>query len=198
MGNADHHQRGQGGSFRASGLQWQWKGEKEEMSTPVAVRETKNVERIRRAETESIDVLGIRMEWKVNERDTGRQYCLFEMTVPPGAGVPLHHHAEHEAFWVVDGEAEFGRVGSAGPEWFPIASGDTVNVPGWAFHGFRNPGKNNVRILLLCAAGLEQFFREVGLPALPGAALASGPPAPSEIERVFSAGLKIPSYAYPG
>jgi quercetin dioxygenase-like cupin family protein len=168
------------------------------MSDPTAVRETKNVARIRRAETDSIDVLGIRMEWKVTEQDTGRQYCLFEMTVPPGAGVPLHCHAEQETFWVVDGEAEFGRVGSSGPEWFPVAPGDTVNVPGWAFHGFRNQGKGNARILLLCAAGLEPFFREVGLPVRTGDALASGPPAQAEIERVFNAGLKVPSYAYPG
>jgi quercetin dioxygenase-like cupin family protein len=157
-----------------------------------------NVELIRRGQTESIDVLGIRMEWKVNERDTGRQYCLFEMTVPPGAGVPLHHHAEQETFWVVDGESEFGRVGKDGAEWFPIAAGDTVNVPGWAFHGFRNSGQGDARILLSCAAGLEGFFREVGLRLCPGDKLASGPPSESELQRVFGAAAKIPSYPYPG
>lgn len=157
-----------------------------------------NVERIRRGETPSIDVLGIQMEWKITERNSGRQYCLFEMTVPPGAGVPLHHHAEQETFWVVDGEAEFGRVVPEGPEWFAIAAGDTVNVPSWAFHGFRNPGTGSARILLTCAAGLEAFFDEVGLPVVPGDALLSGPPTQAEIERVFGAALKIPVYPYLG
>jgi hypothetical protein len=29
------------------------------------------------------------------------------MTVPPGAGVPLHHHAVEEAFTLLEGSAEF-------------------------------------------------------------------------------------------
>jgi mannose-6-phosphate isomerase-like protein (cupin superfamily) len=127
----------------------------------------KNVEVIHRGQTETIDVLGIRMEWKVTEHDTGHQYCLFEMTVPPGTGVPLNHHEPQETFWVVDGELEFGRVGAAGPEWLPITAGDTITVPSWAFHGFRNRGQRNARVLLLCAAGLEPFFREVGVPRSP-------------------------------
>jgi mannose-6-phosphate isomerase-like protein (cupin superfamily) len=156
----------------------------------------KTVESIHRGGTESIDVMGILMEWKVTEHDTGHQYCLFEMTVPPGTGVPLNHHAQQETFWVVDGEAEFGRVGAAGPEWFRIAAGDTINVPSWAFHGFRNRGERNARILLLCAAGLEPFFREVGIPVVPGTERAAGPPSQAEIDRVFAAALKIPCYSY--
>jgi quercetin dioxygenase-like cupin family protein len=165
-------------------------------STTAPAFRPRNVEPIPRGGTEIIDVLGIRMEWKVTEQDTGHQYCLFEMTVPPGTGVPLHHHAPQETFWVVDGELEFGRVGGAGPEWFRIAAGDTINVPSWAFHGFRNSGKSNARMLLLCAAGLEPFFREVGVSVVSGVALAAGPPSQAEIERVFKAALKIPCYSY--
>jgi quercetin dioxygenase-like cupin family protein len=153
-----------------------------------------NVERIRRGETLSIDVMGIQMECKISERDTNHHYCLFEMTVPPGAGVPLHHHAEHETFWVVDGEAEFGRLGAEGPEWFAIAAGDTVNVPGWAFHGFRNASAQNARLLLTCSVGLETFFHEVGVELASGASPRSIPLPQSDIERVVRAGWKIPSY----
>ena len=136
------------------------------------------------------------MEWKVTEHDTGHQYCLFEMTVPPGTGVPLNHHEPQETFWLVEGELEFGRVGAAGPEWLPIAAGDTITVPSWAFHGFRNQGPRNARVLLLCAAGLEPFFREVGRPVAPGAPIAAEPPSQAELERVFRAAQKIPCYAY--
>jgi mannose-6-phosphate isomerase-like protein (cupin superfamily) len=136
------------------------------------------------------------MEWKVTERETGHQYCLLEMTVPPGTGVPLNHHEPQETFWVVDGELEFGRVGVGGPEWLPIAVGDTITVPSWAFHGFRNQGERSARVLLLCAAGLEAFFREIGNPVVRDAPLAPEPPSQAELERVFAAAQKVPCYPY--
>ena len=102
-----------------------------------------DVEIVHRGRTETIDYSGIRMEWKVTEHQTGHQYSLFEMTVPPGTGVPLNHHEPQETFWVVEGELEFGRVTAAGPEWLPIAAGDAITVPSWAFHGFRNQSQRS-------------------------------------------------------
>jgi hypothetical protein len=61
------------------------------------------------------------------------------MTVPPGAGVLLHHHAVQEAFTLLEGSAEFGRLGDDGEEWLPLRSGDVVNVANWAYHGFAVP-----------------------------------------------------------
>ncbi len=120
------------------------------------------------------------------------------MTVPPGAGIPLHHHAMQETFWVVDGTAEFARVGANGPEWVPISAGDTVHVPGWAFHGFRNGSNSNTRILLTCAAGLESFFRGTGLPVAAGAELPSGPPSSEHIAQITREELKISCFHYAG
>ena len=40
---------------------------------------------------------------------------------------------------MLDGSAEFGRLGENGEEWLPIAAGDVVNVPNWAYHGFAIP-----------------------------------------------------------
>ena len=56
-------------------------------------------------------------------------------------------------------------------EWLPIAIGDVVNVPNWAYHGFRNPSTAPVKVQLACAAGLEAFFRECGIRVEPGTAL---------------------------
>jgi hypothetical protein len=41
---------------------------------------------IQRADMGStFDPLGIRNEWKLRSGDTGGQYCVLAMTVPPGA-----------------------------------------------------------------------------------------------------------------
>ena len=39
---------------------------------------------------------------------------------------------------MMEGSAEFARLGVSGEEWLPLVTGDIVNVPSWAYHGFRN------------------------------------------------------------
>lgn len=149
-----------------------------------------NVRRIRRDEGAMIDVLGIYMEAKVTEAGTGGRYCCYEMQVPPGAFVPPHRHPQQETFYVVEGEAEFARLGTDGLEWLPVRTGDAVEVPGDVIHGFRNSGNSLSRILLTCTQGLETFFDEAGLPVPAGAPLPSSPPPPAAIERVVSIAIK--------
>jgi mannose-6-phosphate isomerase-like protein (cupin superfamily) len=156
----------------------------------------KNVEIVHRGQRDVIDILGIWCEWKTTEDETNQHYCVLEMTVPPGAGVPLHRHAIQETFTVMEGEAEFGRLGSNGPEWTPITPGDVVNVPNWAYHGFRNLNTVPAKIQLTCAAGLEGFFRECGIRVDPGTTLSPSAPSASEIERVAAIGVKHGSYFY--
>jgi quercetin dioxygenase-like cupin family protein len=156
----------------------------------------KNVEIVHRGQRDVIDILGIWCEWKTTEDETNHHYCVLEMTVPPGAGVPLHRHAIQETFTVMEGAAEFGRLGTNGEEWTPIAAGDVVNVPNWAYHGFRNPTAVGAKIQLTCAAGLEGFFRECGIRVNPGTTLSANAPSASEIERVAAIGVKHGSYFY--
>jgi mannose-6-phosphate isomerase-like protein (cupin superfamily) len=150
------------------------------------------VSHIGRGDTDVIDLLGIHCEWKVTEAETGGHYCMLEMHVPPGAGVPMHQHEEQEAFVVIDGDAEFTRLAGNGEsaEWFRVAPGETVNVPSWAMHGFRNPGEEPSRILLVCARGIEPFFRDAGTPVARGAALPTSPPSPDNIARVIDIAMR--------
>jgi hypothetical protein len=60
------------------------------------------------------------------------------MTVPPGAGVPLHHHAVQEAFTLLEGSAEFGRLGDDGEEWLP-----SFPRPVWRRAGGRRRGRQS-------------------------------------------------------
>ena len=44
--------------------------------------------------------------------DTAGAFALFNVTVPPGGGPPLHvHHREDEFFYILEGEAEFMVAG---------------------------------------------------------------------------------------
>lgn len=160
------------------------------MTTMDGTETARKVARIGRDEAETIEILGIHLDWKVREADTDGQYCVLEMHVPPHAGVPLHQHVSPETFFISEGAAEFGCMGPDGTEWFTVGLGDTVHVPSWAWHGFRNTSAAPARIVLTCAHGIEPFFGEAGIPVAPGTPLPSDPPAQSAIERVITLAIK--------
>lgn len=149
------------------------------------------------SDTDLTDILGIVMEWKLRERETGQQYCLLEMRVPPGAMVPIHHHAPAETFCITSGQIDFGLGREAGIVWTPVAAGGLVHVPAWAYHGFRNVSTALCRIQLTCGAGLEAFFDECGLPLPERATAEFTPPTPEDIARVMAVSAKHGSYFLP-
>ena len=164
----------------------------------IDVLSARTVEVVHRGQRETVDVLGIWCEWKTTEDETNHHYSVMEMSVPPGAGVPLHRHAIQETFTVLDGSAEFGRLGENGAEWLPIETGDVVNVPNWSYHGFRNSGNSAARIQVTCAAGLEAFFRECGIRVEPGSAPSGVGQSAADTERVAAIAAKHGSFFYTG
>jgi quercetin dioxygenase-like cupin family protein len=93
--------------------------------------------------------------------DTAGKYTLIDMHVPPGGGPPPHRHDFEEMFTVLEGEVELSFRGQQ----LVAKTGETVNVPANAPHGFRNASSEAVRLLCLCApSGQEEFFAEVGQP----------------------------------
>lgn len=96
---------------------------------------------------------------------TAGAFGLIEHVLPPGDESPWHvHHAEDEAFYVVEGEMIFrcgDRTVQAGP-------GTFVYGPREIPHGFRVQGSLPVRLLLLCVpGGFERFIIEMSEPAPP-------------------------------
>lgn len=138
---------------------------------------------ISRGQRQTVNVLGILCEWKLKPEETGGIYGMIETLVPPGAGVPMHSHAAHEAFHVLEGQAEFERLGLNGPEWLQANPGDLYQIPGDTMHGFRNPGSSPARLLVLFGADLAPFFEEAGVPVDSGAKSLAGPPTPEQIAR---------------
>jgi quercetin dioxygenase-like cupin family protein len=132
-----------------------------------------------------VEVLGIELEWKLRRNDTVDQYCVLAATMPPGARVPLHQHPQQEAFFILEGQAEFAVENGAGLTWRKVNPGDVINVPPDAIHGFRNEGDRNVKLLLTCQASLGKFFEEAGTPLTDNQS-ARATLSPEEIQRVLA------------
>jgi len=113
---------------------------------------------------------------KATAGSTGGNFGLVEASVPAGGGPPPHVHTrEDEAFYLLDGELEFGTKGRTGR----ARAGDFVFLPRGSAHWFRNPGVTPAKALILVTpGGFEQFFVDAGTPARAGEL----PPAPDPDE----------------
>lgn len=109
--------------------------------------------------------------------DTAGKYALFDMLVPAGGGPPPHRHDFEEMFHVLAGELEVTFRGRT----HRLRSGQTINIPANAPHGFRVVSSEPARFLCMCLpAGQEEFFALVGEP-LPSR---TTPPTPLSAEAV--------------
>ena len=125
----------------------------------------------------SIWLLGMLITFKAMSEETGGEYSLYELTVPPQLGAPPHiHHRETEAYYVLDGEVEFSK----GERTVRAGVGQFVHVPKGMVHAFTNAGQEPARFLgLVTPGGLhEKLLSSLGeqantetLPAPP-----EGPP----------------------
>jgi quercetin dioxygenase-like cupin family protein len=107
--------------------------------------------------------------------DTGGEYCLLEVSLASGMGVPRHTHTrEDEAYYVLVGELEV----AVGDETFVLRAGDTLMAPRDIPHQLRNSGNiENHYLLLFSPSGFEQFLKATAIPAPDDAAAPTEPPA---------------------
>jgi len=105
--------------------------------------------------------------------DTGGAYCLLDVSIAPGIGVPRHTHTrEDETYYVASGELEV----TVGDEVFVLRAGDTLIAPRNIPHELRNSGSTtNHYLLVFSPSGFENFVMATALPA---AANAVAPTAP--------------------
>lgn len=106
------------------------------------------------------DVLGMTHVTKATADETDGAFVLFEITVPPGRGAPMHRHAvDAECFYVLDGTLTLttpeGRISAR--------AGDTCFLPATGAHSFCNEGSEPVRALVIATPGraAEAFFTEI-------------------------------------
>jgi quercetin dioxygenase-like cupin family protein len=98
----------------------------------------------------------------LTEADTGEAYCLLEVSLAPGIGVPRHIHTrEDETYYVTSGELEV----IVGEEVFVLKAGDTLMAPRDIPHELRNSGDTtNHYLLVFSPSGFEKFVMATALP----------------------------------
>ena len=107
--------------------------------------------------------------------DTGGAYCLLEVGLAPGMGVPRHTHThEDESYFVLAGELEVTVGGKA----FVLKPGDSLVAPRDIPHQLRNSGDvENHYLLIFWPSGFEGFLETTAVPAPDNAVAPTEPPA---------------------
>jgi len=107
--------------------------------------------------------------------DTGGAYCLLEVSLAPGMGVPRHTHTrEDEVYFILAGELEV----TVGEKIFVLRAGDTLLAPRDIPHKLRNSGDTtNHYLLIFSPSGFEEFVMATAVPAPDDAVAPTEPPA---------------------
>jgi quercetin dioxygenase-like cupin family protein len=112
--------------------------------------------------------LGVPTRVLATAEQTNGAFGLIEHVLPAGDASPWHvHHAEDEAFYVIEGELTF----RCGDQTVRAGPGTFVYGPREIPHGFCVEGDQPARLLLLCApGGFERFIIDMSEPAPPAGA----------------------------
>jgi len=104
-------------------------------------------------------VRGSALAFKATGATTEGAFSLHERHIPAGGRRPPPHvHPDRvEAFWVLDGEAEFELDG----EHVTAGAGSFVLVPGGVAHTFGASASTSARVLVLHSPALDGYFREL-------------------------------------
>jgi quercetin dioxygenase-like cupin family protein len=100
---------------------------------------------------------------KAGGEKTGGALAVVEFMAPPGFATPRHvHHAEDEAFYVLEGSLS----GFCGDTKWEAGVGSFVWLPRDVPHGYATTANGVTRSLAITLpAGFEQFVAEMGEPA---------------------------------
>lgn len=126
--------------------------------------------------------LGVPTLMRSTAETTSGGFGLMEhWSMPPGFASPYHtHHAEDEAFYVLEGELAAVVDG----KWLRAGPGTYVFGPREIPHGFKVVGDAPVRMLLLCApGGFEKFVLELGTDM-------TAPPSPPDMTKLMAVAAK--------
>jgi quercetin dioxygenase-like cupin family protein len=123
------------------------------------------------AAVEEIRLGGILLRFLIDGPSSVAPLTMFEISVEPGAKVPLPHH--HEGF----DETGYGLSGllrmTVSGKTFDVGPGDSMYIPRGVVHGFENPHADTAKALVVITPGVfgTPYFREMA------ALLAGGSPA---------------------
>ena len=109
-------------------------------------------------------VAGDRVTIVTSGKDSHNALAVFDIAVAadPEAGPPPHAHTDcDECFFIKQGTLKI----LVGERWLVAGPGDFLRVPRGVTHTFRNIGGTPARMIVTVSpAGLDNFFRAVGVP----------------------------------
>jgi len=146
------------------------------------------ISKIAQGQGEKLQVMSDTVTIKATGKESNGQLAVVEVVCPPGGGPPLHRHQAAETFYVLSGELTVTIQDEDWAETVIANAGDTVSIPSMQWHNYRNNGQEPVRFLaMLTPSGLEDFFRELGVPVSDDIkpTMPPGPPSAEEHERVM-------------
>ena len=115
---------------------------------------------IRAGESESFDMGGFGVDWKLDGEDTGGRFAIVHHPIAPRTlAAPLHrHHNEDEYSSVLE-----GTLGALlGDEVVEAEAGSWVFKPRGQWHTFWNAGDTPCHLIeVISPAGFEDAFREL-------------------------------------
>lgn len=111
----------------------------------------------RAAECERINITPLEQTRLLFDRQDGSPLDIFDLTMQPGAGPPVHVHAEgEELFVVLDGSVSI-RLGTDTVE---LAAGDACLIPRGTAHAPFNPNDTAARAMVIGTPnGFAEYFR---------------------------------------
>lgn len=145
---------------------------------------------------DTFSVVGDTYRIVIAGHQTGGEYAVIDMLVPPGGGPGPHTHAQvQEAFYILQGEI----VVKTEQEYYTARKGDFVNIPkGGIIHCFKNESAAIAHMLcVVTPAGMENMFREIGTPVAPGSFLPPRPPDEETLKRFTAIAEKYGQQLYP-
>jgi quercetin dioxygenase-like cupin family protein len=145
---------------------------------------------------QSLSVVGDTYRILVSGVQTGGEFAIIDMLVPPGGGPGPHAHPNfQESFFVIDGEIEVKSEAGA----YIATKGSFVSIPkGGIVHCFKN--KSDTLAHLLCTvvpSGLEEMFVEIGQPVAFGQFLPPPQMDPQKITELLAIVEKHGQKVYP-
>ncbi len=126
---------------------------------------------------ETLWFLGTLARIKLDGRQTGGRFALWENVLPRGAAPPLHTHPQDETFYILEGEltawlVEAESAGDQGdpPGWVKThgrrcVAGNVVFAPGGTPHTFRVESDTARLLVISTPAGIDDMVRGLAEPA---------------------------------
>ena len=142
----------------------------------------------RGAEQQTFIVLGVLLQFLSTPEQINDQISVMHGTVPSGAVIPLHSHADPEIFYVLNGSLEVFQSEDPSEGWNTVTAGEVVSIPGNVRHALRNTSSSPATLITVSKQELYRFFRELARPFDPSRPPA--PPTPDEIQQLFSVAEK--------